>query len=175
MRHLLILQLAIVNLLGFAGLVAGWSYVQTVLTSDTSRISYAILAIWIFGLVACAIRAVKVSRLLDSSKVKPRPFDYVAIRIKSRKGGAKLQHVRKLSEWCAALGMFGTVVGLIILARSIGEVTAENISATIAHAFAGFSIALGTTAVGAICALWLELNLLFVDTATQCLATDMDR
>lgn len=173
MKHLLILQLIIVNLVGAAGIVAAWPYVEMVFKADTSRISLFIVAIWALGLASCFIRGWKVSRMLDASKTLLKPYDLLSLRYKAGKAGPKQQHLSFLAYACAVVGMFGTVVGLMVLADSIGQVTSDNVAATLAQAFAGFAIALGTTAVGAVCGLWLELNALFIGTATACLEKDV--
>jgi biopolymer transport protein ExbB/TolQ len=173
MRHLLILQLVIVNLVGFSLAVWAWPYIQIVFASDTSHISQAIVVLWAFGLASCFVRAVKISRMLDQSKTDMNTYNMVLLRYRSQKAGAKNDHLSFLATTCAALGMFGTVVGLIVLARSIGDITADNVAATIAHAFSGFSIALGTTAVGAVCGIWLEVMALFIGTATKCAEVDL--
>ena len=177
MKHLLVLQLIIVNLIGASALVWAWSqhYVQTVFEADTSRICYAITALFAFGLVSCFIRAVKVSRMLDASKTLLKPYDLLTLRYKSQKAGAKNDHLSKIATWLAMLGMFGTVVGLITMALSLkgnlGGV--ENLSAAISQAFEGYGVALATTAVGIVAGGWIEVNALFIDTATKCAEVDL--
>jgi hypothetical protein len=175
MKHLLILQLAIVNLVGAAGIVAAWPYVVMVFKADTSRISFAIVALFLFGLVSCFIRAVKVSQMLDKAKLKLEPEDLLLFRYKSRKAGAKNDHLSKIATWLAMLGMFGTVVGLITMALSLkGNLGgAENLSAAISQAFEGYGVALATTAVGIVAGGWIEVNALFIDTATKCAEVDL--
>jgi len=176
MKHLLILQLCIINLVGAAGLVWGWPYVRTVFLTDTSGISYAIVALWAFGLTCVAFRAVKVSRLLDEVKVMNYQT-FIRLNQRSRKLDAKNQHLSSIAGWCALLGMFGTVVGLIAMAISLKDNLGgvENLGAAIAQAFEGYGVALATTAVGIVAGGWLEVNALFIDTASKCVAADLSK
>lgn len=175
MKHLLILQLIIVDLIGFAALVAAWPYVVMVFEADTSRICYAIVALWAFGKVSCYIRAVKVSRMLDASKTLLSPYNLLALRYKANKAEAKNDHIAKIATWLAMLGMFGTVVGLISMAMSLKGVAGDisNLTAAISQAFEGYGVALATTAVGLVAGLWIEVNGLFITTATSCLERDV--
>jgi biopolymer transport protein ExbB/TolQ len=177
MKHLLVLQLIIVNLIGASALVWAWSqhYVQTVFEADTSRICYAITALFAFGLVSCFIRAVKVSRMLDASKVRVVfPIRRKLIE-KSGKAEPKNRHLSKIAEWLTLMGLFGTVVGLITMAMSLkGNMGGlDNLSAALSQAFEGYGVALATTAVGIVAGGWIEVNALFISTATSCLEKDV--
>lgn len=174
MKHLLILQLTIVNLVGAAGIVAAWPYVLMVFKADTSHISLAIVALWVFGIASCYIRGWKVSRMLNASK-SASGMTFRRLTLRSRKLSAKNQHLSAIASWLAMMGMFGTVVGLISMAMSLkgnlGGV--ENLSAAISQAFEGYGVALATTAVGIVAGGWIEVNALFIDTATKCAEVDL--
>ena len=175
MKHLLVLQLIIVDLIGFAFLVAAWPYVVKVFEADASRICFAIVAVWAFGKASCYIRAVKISRMLDASKTILTPYKLLSIRYKANKAEAKNEHLSFLAALCGSLGFLGTVYGLTVMAGSLQDVagSAENLTAAIGLAFNGYGIALSTTLVGIIAGMWLEIPALFIATATTCLEKDV--
>jgi len=180
MKHLLIFQLVIVDLLGAAAIIAAWPYVVMVFDADTSGICFAIVALWAFGKASCYVRGWKVSRMLDASKFEPtvqrvREQLRRQLRAKSMKASAKNDHLSRIAAWLAMLGMFGTVVGLIAMALSLkGSIGGiENLSAAISMAFEGYGVALATTAVGIVAGGWIEVSALFIDTATKCAEVDL--
>ena len=73
------------------------------------------------------------------------------------------------------MGLFGTVVGLITMAMSLkGNLGGiDNLGAALSQAFEGYGVALATTAVGIVAGGWIEVNALFIFTATSCLEKDV--
>lgn len=171
MHSLLIYRMAIFNLFAVACLIAAGQlgYVAMVFEADTSRIGYAIAALLAVGLCLAAWRGVKTSMALNDLR------DGVPLTQRTAKMPAKNAHLSVIATWLAALGMFGTVVGLIQMAfalRGMDLTSADNLGAVLATAFEGYGVALTTTAVGLVAAVWIEVNALMINTATACLIED---
>jgi hypothetical protein len=171
MTNLLILRLAIVNFFFGACLFAAWQlgYVGAAFKSDTSGISHVIVALFTVGLALSTWRGMKTSAALNDVK------DGIQLSQRTSKMPAKNAHLSEIAKWLAALGMFGTVVGLIQMAfalRGMDLTSADNLGAVLATAFEGYGVALVTTAVGLVAGTWIEVNALMINTATACLIED---
>lgn len=127
--------------LNFAGLCllawASWNgFVQFAYQNDSTPISLTIVALFIFGLGVTAYRVY-------------RP---------THEGNELL---RDVANWCAGLGMFGTVIGLVMMTLSLRGTdisNADQLAKAINTAFDGYGVALITTAVGFVFGLWTEIN-----------------
>lgn len=167
----LIYRLLISNACAGAGLIWAWSqgYLDY-MASDTSRISYAILALFGIGMVSLFIRAIKVSWALNAIKAGGR------LDINEVKFTAKGNHIQFIAYACQALGFFGTVVGLIYLLHGGGGLTTDgsldSVKRILDQILVGGGIAFMTTAVGLITSLWLEWNYSTLQTATSCMLED---
>jgi biopolymer transport protein ExbB/TolQ len=156
-------RLYIINFAAVCLLVWAWvnGYVQTAFAADTSGISYAIVALLVAGLASVFIRARAISASPSARAAAKMP--------------AKNAHITEIAKWCAALGMFGTVIGLIKMALSLRGMdvgSAQSLSAALSVAFDGYGVALVTTAVGLVAGVWLEVNALIINTETECLIED---
>lgn len=171
LNHLLLFRLFVANLFFCACLFAAWQlgYVGIAFKSDTSGISYVIVSLFAVGLALSAWRGIKTSLALNDLKLG------VQLSQRTSKMPAKNAHLSEIAKWLAALGMFGTVIGLIQMAfalRGMDLTSADNLGAVLAAAFEGYGVALVTTAVGLIAGTWIEVNSLMINTATACLIED---
>lgn len=152
-------------------------YPQAALAADTSYISYAIIALFVVGLLASFYRAAVVHEMIKSSRPGAKAGTHIGRRranLAATKLPAQNNFLSEIAKWLAMLGMFGTVVGLITMAFSLkGSLGgADNLTSAIAFAFEGYGVALVTTAVGIVTGAWLEVNALLIGTATDGLIKD---
>jgi hypothetical protein len=159
---LLGLRFALVNVFAFALLVAAWAagYVDMVWIADTSGLSAAIAAVFVLGLAFGCRAAVAISR--DLNRVRrhdgefPRePVDNLKERLRGR-----IAVVRHTANTLVFLGLIGTVIGFIVALSGVkpGEAgDASAIAPMVSTLIHGMSIALYTTLVGSVFALWLTV------------------
>ncbi|MAZ17869.1 MAG: hypothetical protein CL535_16260 [Ahrensia sp.] len=162
MHNHLIYRLIIVTTAGAALLYAAHSlgYIAPLFKSDASYLSYAIAALFAFGLASTFTRAARVGRALNLRYTAPIDQRNVA------KMDAKNAHIADISGWLLQLGFLGTVIGLWI---ALAGLSADNTDALII----GLKTAVGTTILGGFLSLWTDINRRMLDTATECLVEDM--
>lgn len=181
--HLLLLRFLLVNLAGFALLMAalaqGW--VGTAIAADSTGLTVVIFAVFAVGLVLCGWRIVETSRALeevrgyDPERVQPSIAARYLARVRGRDGESrslaasnlrlKLQSristVRHLASSLVFLGLIGTVVGFIIALTGVKPEVASDLGAVapmVSTLIRGMAIALYTTLAGALGSLWLMMN-----------------
>jgi cadmium resistance protein CadD (predicted permease) len=161
-NHLLY-RLVIINACASAAVVAAIAkgYVLPVFASDTTNISYAILALFVLGLASTLNRAMKVSAAINGMKqghgVDP---------LKAAKMSIKNDHINDIAKWLAYLGLLGTIIGFKIAVAGSAVEDAQSIKN-------GIDVAIGTTIVGGILCLWTWVNLRMLDTATHTYQEDV--
>ena len=157
---LLLLRFALANVFGFALLVAAWAlgYVDMVVRGDDSRISYAIALVFVGGWLFTCRAAVLISRDLNRVRRSNRAFSLEPIEnLKDRLSG-RVGAVRYIANTLVLLGLIGTVAGFIVALSGVKPDEAGDASAIgpmVATLIHGMSIALYTTLVGSVFALWL--------------------
>ena len=166
LRNLLLFRLAILNACGAAALVWAWSqgFVQMVFAGDSSGTTYGIVGLFVLGLLSVFRRAVKVSRELDHMKAG------TANPVNGVKFIAKGEHIADIAQWCAVLGLTGTVIGFIMALYGL-DINGDP-KAMIAHLIDGMSVAFFTTLAGGLCGMWLELCNRILLTAAHCMIED---
>lgn len=174
LSNLLFYRLAIVNLsFGVALFFAfqrGW--VMPVLEGDSTRLVYAMAALFLASLVSLFVRAAKVSRLLNYTKragVTPRA-------INKAKFFAKQAHLGDISGWLVTLGLLGTVIGVSIALFGVDESSlgsAEGTRRVVTGLIAGMQVALYTTIVGTVLGFWADVNRRILHTATVVMLEDI--
>lgn len=169
--NLLIYRLLLCNV--FALAVIGWAWQAGYLgylKHDTSGISLVILAIFAFGMAVVFQRSFKVSRRLNAVK---RGDSAGVNRVKLLQKNSLIDFVERS---CVTLGFFGTVVGIITMLFGGGGVStdgsADSVKQLLTEMLSGAGIAFITTAVGLVCALWLDFHAQMLRTATVNLAED---
>jgi len=166
---LLVLRFALANL------AAAWSlgYVDMAWAADSSRLSLAIAAVFAMGWLFACRAAVALSR--DLNRVRRRDHSFPrepGDNLKERLSG-RVAIVRHTANTLVFLGLIGTVIGFIVALSGVKPEEAGDASAiapmvtTLIH---GMSIALYTTLVGSLLALWLTvLHRILVSAASKLL------
>lgn len=183
LKNLLIYRLTIFNalMLALVGVLGLRGYVWPMFADDGSYITYGIVALFLGVLVSTMVRARKTSRALNIWKFERRftsdvPFLMRNVRRRTDKMLEKTAHIRDAANWMVALGLIGTVVGFIVALSTVSPEAAASASGTqktIAGLVHGMGIALNTTLVGAVAALWTEVNYRMLRTATANLVRDV--
>lgn len=172
MHNLLIYRLIVLN--GVAGSLLYWAYenglVVPAFTADKSYMSYAIVALFVYGLIALGMRAIKTSLKLNAVKVRSDSNAFVAYHAynSEKKLWAKFAHLDDIAVYLVNLGLAGTIVGFLMLFANI-DVNNPNFS----DALPGLQTAFYTSIVGITTWFWYAINLRMVKTALVCLIEDM--
>ena len=126
----------VLNLAGLALLGAAYrqGWVQLVLDGDRTHLSVVIFGVFVGGVIAAALSYRKFARYIQHSLVM--------------------------------LGLIGTVIGFIIALQgvdpsSVGDI--DSVAVTVAHLISGLGVAMFTTLVGSIGALWMSALLYVSD------------
>src|SRR3546814_12331199 len=157
LQNLLVYRLIVVNFFAMAMLFWAWSqgHVQTVIRGDESKLTYAIVLLFLVGMCSIVARAYRVAKALNTLKRGG------ANKINPEKFVAKGDHIDEIATWLVTLGLIGTVVGFIVAlsALSGGNLTnAQGIQVMIGKMTAGMQAAIYTTLAGSVLGFWLEVN-----------------
>lgn len=179
LNNLLLYRLIILNVLGAVGVAWAWSegLVAPLFAGDPTRLTVAIAVLFVVGLFSVFARAAKVARLMNVVKMYgPGQCSSVTLRVGPwGKFLEKAEHIGDISNWLVTLGLIGTLVGLFIALTHIDAsalATPEGIQKTITQFMTGMSVAITTSIVGGVAALWLEVNRRILTTASVCLVED---
>lgn len=180
-HFLLLLRFALLNLLGFALLVAAYVHglIDLAIQADRTYLSAVISAIFLGGLALCARRIWQTSRELNALKAfdpleRSRVTDYL-VQIRGRSGESRgiiatalrlklvqrISIVRHVAGSLVLLGLIGTVIGFIIALSGVKPEQASDVNAIspmVSTLIAGMSTALYTTLVGSVLNVWLMMN-----------------
>ncbi|MGO4560954.1 MotA/TolQ/ExbB proton channel family protein [Rhizobiales bacterium 3FA27D7] len=125
------IRLAVLNFAALCFLAWTWwmGYLGFVYSHDISRLSYLITAIFLAVMVGVF--------------------------------AGRTNHLDRYEVWLVTLGLIGNVVGFVLALHhidmnSLG--TAEGVQKVAASLLAGMGVAFCSTLVGAVCALWLNVN-----------------
>ncbi|WP_159585949.1 MotA/TolQ/ExbB proton channel family protein [Chelativorans xinjiangense] len=166
LSHLLLMRLAIVTVAGCV--LAIWAhangFITPIFAADVSRLSYAIVALFVTGLVSTFVRAAKVSEAINRHKADRRAD--AAKRRKAAKSADKNAHIGAIAGWLQVLGILGTVVGFSI---AIGGLEGDETTVVLE----GLRTAIGTTILGGFLSLWTSVNAQMLDTATAGFVEDV--
>ncbi len=189
-RHLLALRFALLNIVA-AGLVAavylqGW--LDDALRGYTAWLTLGICAVFVFGLLLCALRIRRTNYELNAVKQDEPPRlsragSYLASIVgRSAEGrtisanllrnrlGNPIIVVRQTADSLVFLGLVGTVIGFIVALSGVDPQTStqvDEVASMVATLVAGMSIALYTTLVGAVLHVWLMVNHRLLATGTS--------
>ncbi len=142
--------LSCVGLAWFAGLL---SYLYQ---NDLTYLTYTITGLFTLVWGATFKRVVDASRGLNRQKAGHG--SYVSPR-DARKTWAKLRWLSEGSEFMVGLGLIGTIIGFSIALSGVdpGNLgSSTGVSAAIGPLMVGMKIALNTTIVGTIAAIWIQ-------------------
>lgn len=178
MRNLLPYRLIIANTLG-ASLVATLAfagYLRPVFENDHSRLTFAIVGLFVVGTVGCWRLAWDVSAELNEAR-RDKCFRAASAR-EADKASIKIEWLDAISGWLVGLGLLGTVIGFSIALSGIDQASvadASGVQGAVAQLMTGMRVALNTTLLGAALAIWHEVNMRAVRTAMGCLWIDKVR
>lgn len=162
--------------------------VEVIFENDHTRLTYAIAGMFVFGMLLCFQKVRFVSRELNKAQQKsPPPKSYaarfLAETIKHDAGSrantaqrydlklsSHISMIRYIKGVLVLLGLIGTVIGFIIALSGVDPATASDISSMpkmVSIMIAGMSVALNTTLVGSVLAVWLGFNYQILSTATS--------
>jgi hypothetical protein len=170
LSNLLLFRLVIVNTVGAVASFYAYQqgYISELFTTDTTNISYAILALFVVGLVSTFNRAWKVSAAINEWKaIAFIDSDAPAARLRASKLDVKNSHIADIAKWLAYLGLLGTIIGLKM---AINGSALDNTAAI----QTGLAVAVNTTIAGAILCFWTWVNLRMLDTATHSFMADVE-
>ena len=188
-RHLLVLRFALLNIVATGLLIAvylqGW--LDDAFVGYTGWLSIVICAVFVFGLLLCALRVwrtnyelnalaqslppsrSRVSRYLTSvAGHSPESRLISANLLRSRLSG-EIVVVRQTADSLVFLGLVGTVIGFIVALSGVdpqASAQVDQVAAMVATLITGMSIALYTTLVGAVLHVWLMVNHRLLATGT---------
>ena len=189
-RHLLVLRFALFNIVATGLLAAvylqGWLAGAT--QGYTAWLTLAIAAVFVFGLLFCALRIWRTNHELNAaaedappslsrvgrylSGVAGRPAESRAIsaNLLRNRLGSQIIIVRQTADSLVFLGLVGTVIGFIVALSGVdpqASAQLDEVASMVATLVAGMSIALYTTLVGAVLHVWLMVNHRLLATGTS--------
>lgn len=189
-RHLLALRFALLNIVAAGLLIAvylqGW--LDDGLRGYTAWLTLGICAVFVFGLLLCALQIWRTNYELNAVKlVEPPSLSRAGSYLASIAGrsaesrticanllrnrlGNPIIVVRQTADSLVFLGLVGTVIGFIVALSGVDPQTStqvDEVASMVATLVAGMSIALYTTLVGAVLHVWLMVNHRVLATGTS--------
>jgi hypothetical protein len=157
--NLLFYRLVILNFLGACVVFWGYQmgYVTKILARDETGVVWIIVAILVLGVMFVLSRGWKVSKMLNELK----KIGHVNV-LKVRKMPHKNKYLEFMAGWAVLVGLFGNALGFVIALGSRDDL------------LTGAGVAFGSTVVGILTALWLEINFSFLSVATANLLEDAE-
>lgn len=160
MTKLIPLRMVLVNalLVSVTGLLAIRGLLVPVYRDDDSGLTYVITALFVAATAQVFTRVVRAERATRSGDLRG---------VLSER--AKTDWLTAAGRWMVSLGLIGTVIGFSIALLGIGEdssSSASNAEATIRPLLSGMGVAIYTTLVGSVAALWHDVNLQFLRSVT---------
>ena len=169
LANLLIYRLVTVNIVAAA--LALWAYanglVLAIFVNDVSHLSYAIIVLFLLGLVSTFIRAGKVCGAVNSLK---RGCARCYLRRRAAKMAGKNNHIEAVAGWLVTLGLLGTVAGFSIAISGIdldSLASAAGVQKSAAQLLSGLHVAIGTTLLGGFLGMLTEVNYVMLRNATS--------
>lgn len=172
LSNLLIYRFLVFNLLvfSFAG-AAVWNGTATpIYATDASRITVLITALFAIGWAGTAYETWRIGRGLNDAK---RNGPMAGSGTDRDKVLAKLAWLDDIANWLVSLGLLGTVIGFwMALPDGTVSMDAKGAQSAVGGLMVGMRTALGTTILGAILAIWHEVNLRLLNTGVVVLWQD---
>lgn len=180
-RHLLVLRFALLNIVATGLLTAvymqGW--LDNAFLGYTGWLTSVICAVFVFGLLLCALRIwrtnselnalgesdppgrSRVSHYLSSVAGRPAESRLISANLLRSRLSDHIAVVRHTADSLVFLGLVGTVIGFIVALSGVdpqASAQVDQVAAMVATLITGMSIALYTTLVGAVLHVWLMIN-----------------
>lgn len=170
LNNLLIYRMLLVNFCLFLvlGYLASKGTIQYVFANDHSGITYVITGIFTVGLVGTFHRAIKTSKALNQLKEYSIENEApVWLKNNVAKMPVKNAYLHTIMNILTGLGIIGTTIGMAAMLGQMANMSQD----AIVH---GASIAFMCTLVGLSTAIWTEINVRMLDTATNLLVKDVE-
>lgn len=167
MRNLLAYRFILANAM-FGCLAVGLTahgYIWPMFETDSSYITYGIVALFLVGWLGTAGQVWRVALLLNEQKVTGARPAHPAQRDKAM---AKMVWLGGVAEGLVTLGLIGTVVGFAMAISGVSEDSinqATGAQTAVVYLMQGIRVALNTTLIGGALALWQGVNVLMLHTA----------
>jgi len=189
-RHLLVLRFSLLNVVASGLVVAvylqGW--LDDALQGYTAWLTLVICAVFLFGIVLCALRiwytnhelnaltqddpptTSRVGRYLASVAGRSAESRMISANLLRGRLGTQIVVIRQIADSLVFFGLVGTVIGFIVALSGVDPQTSaevDEVASMVATLVAGMSIALYTTLVGAVLHVWLMVNHRLLATGTS--------
>jgi len=166
-------RLSITNILWLALLGATWQqgWLQYIFEKDISYISHGIALFSAMVIALSMWKGMKLSKLMSTPQILRDKYIGKIDALNGRREDAKevmknelvgyISFVEHFATTALAVGVLGTVIGLIIGFSNVDPAllsNVENAGSTVAEVLKGLSIAFHTTLVGGVANLWLRTN-----------------
>ncbi|MCR4341666.1 MAG: MotA/TolQ/ExbB proton channel family protein [Gemmatimonadaceae bacterium] len=157
---LLALRFVLVNVFAVAFVLSAWAmgHIEAIWLADKSRLTSVIVLAFLVGLWFACRAAWRISVELNDARRGDLVFpdmDDLRERLSHR-----IAIVRQTANTLVFLGLIGTVVGFILALSGVKPDSAGDVSAIapmVAALIEGMAVALFTTLVGSVLALWLTV------------------
>lgn len=195
-RHLLVLRFSLLNIVASGLVVAvylqGW--LDDALQGYTAWLTLVICAVFLFGIMLCALRiwhtnhelnaltqdhpptTSRVGRYLASVAGRSPESRMISANLLRGRLGTQIVVIRQIADSLVFFGLVGTVIGFIVALSGVDPQTStevDEVASMVATLVAGMSIALYTTLVGAVLHVWLMVNHRLLATGTSNLFNDI--
>jgi len=193
-QYLLLVRFGLFNLVALSLLAGAYlqGWLDAIIKADLVELSFAIAALFVYGLIYCAARVWRTSlelndikagapapgshagRYLDGIKAVDAAGREVLRGVLRLKLTNRIAIVRHVANSLVFLGLIGTVIGFIIALSGVdpaGATDAERVGGMVSKLISGMSVALNTTLVGAVLYVWLIVNHRLLATGTLDLLT----
>lgn len=163
----------IVNAMWAALVAAAWhqGWVSYIFTKDITYISHGVAVGFLLVLAISAYRATQIRKFFTVSDSIRETYQKAANREGSDRSEARdalktelitnVSFIDFFASAALAIGVLGTVVGLILGFANVNPADLSNVAnagATVAEVLKGLSVAFHTTLVGGVVNLWLRTN-----------------
>lgn len=172
MHNLLAYRFGLLNLVLLSGVGAAFASGrgQQLFLIDETRITWGIAILFVVVLIGTTREVIVASRMLNST-------DGAASREEAEKDLAKVKWLAKASDWLAALGLLGTLVGfgMAISHLSTSGGSISDTRGIISEMMGGMGVAVSSSILGTALAMWNDVNVMMLMTALTCYWSDRQK
>lgn len=164
MKHIVIYKLVLLNALAIAWLAitdyqTGW--LNTLFHADTTRLNYGTAGLFVLVWIGTMRKAWEINRAannLNGSHIHDEKL-IGSLRLK------QMEWIERAAGWMLFLGLIGTLYGLMLSLSGVNTGnfgSVEGIKHIAVQMVAGLRVEISTTIIGAMFALWTEVNFVVV-------------
>jgi hypothetical protein len=163
-KHIVIYKLVLLNALAIAWLAitdyqTGW--LNTLFHADTTRLNYGTAGLFVLVWIGTMRKAWEINRAannLNGSHIHDEKL-IGSLRLK------QMEWIERAAGWMLFLGLIGTLYGLMLSLSGVNTGnfgSVEGIKHIAVQMVAGLRVEISTTIIGAMFALWTEVNFVVV-------------